>query len=1041
MPDLAPLNGYSNDSTEAKLRKKMAHNTKGNWRKYRMLHSLQVKECIRIWSSKKLDIDPAEFVSPIPVGMIQFTEKAVSVCNRNFSSLPLAVKEHFDIKNAKDYANAALKVEIVWREPEKPFRDFYHLYCQECEADRLPKIWKNYAEKLPKEMSVKNLLQNWDQLGLTWMENDVAGCIIPDNPKHFCFINARHFLQRPVEHFQSVHEPREPQTKKMKTQVPMKRSFFSSVPFSSNPTSSSSSSVPSISENVGNSTEVPLQINVEQSSECKEVPETCSSSLLRSPKAGSGHPKLQPKIDEMIAPTIHINHKPSTPYGIDTWAMGSMFMNVHIGVNKNLSHAAVLDYHKVGHQMVKDYHATVTRSSKSFSALPCPPYVTLTDKNINQVHKSLYETFRWENTEKDNPYRALEKCNTFSILHDATSYWVQQFNTMFIRVVTDDCEIIPAPFSFRSVQSLTGEALCDEIIDVVSAVKQVDNNAFKRIYDEIKKSKQGGNDIAAIREKYNALCVKLQTAAQSLQIDVMTSIQNEMQELINAHPSAMKDLNSTTLDESLNQGTANSEFDDLQKPPNYFKLAIIKNVNNKDLIIVLEIDSSNIPCCQCGDGCATNLKAARLVETKIGLIATFTRCCSHSASNTIKRLCTSKTMCDINAKALYDNLKALLGHFSQSTKSTSLLNKALDMLEMNNVHTLNWGSTRMSGFMDACHKCSEIIVPLLDTIITSQIRPDETLFIGSAKGVYLLQLFNDIHDLFTNKYLHKVDSESNVLSCEGYNIAIKTTKQLSVAKTPLADHLLQSLHEDRNRNLKAVFKLKNSEHVLTLNERLTNRNKSLENLKEDLQGMKEAILQNIVENILDQNQPDSLLGLMSVFDLGSDEDYSSRVEKISQLFSIYGNNKEHNVDEKWNGYQVRIIYKKRLSCSKDDLLKQFDKAWPIMNRLSQEFSQAKEKGIQLTQYDLWKKFVQRNTIPCRHFCQLVKIMFATPLNTGWVERSYSTLEQLCPKRRAALKTQNLKTQFFMSTLRREPKDAFGYNAEIRNIGRDNFPAE
>ena len=38
-----------------------------------------------------------------------------------------------------------------------------------------------------------------------------------------------------------------------------------------------------------------------------------------------------------LDPNLYINHKPSTPYGIDTWAMGSMFMTVHNGVNRNFT--------------------------------------------------------------------------------------------------------------------------------------------------------------------------------------------------------------------------------------------------------------------------------------------------------------------------------------------------------------------------------------------------------------------------------------------------------------------------------------------------------------------------------------------------------------------------------------------------------------------------------------------------------------------------------------------------------------------------------
>ena len=227
----------------------------------------------------------------------------------------------------------------------------------------------------------------------------------------------------------------------------------------------------------------------------------------------------------------------------------------------------------------------------------------------------------------------------------------------------------------------------------------------------------------------------------------------------------------------------------------------------------MEVQSENVPTCQCGDGCATNIKAAYLVSKAIGLKAPFTRCGSHASAGTMKRLCTSQTMCNDDAKALYENLRKLLKHFSQSPKSTDLLNKAPHALEMNNTHLLNWGSTRMAGFIDACVHSSKIIVPLLDTIITRQ-----TAYIGSAKGVYQLQLFADLHTLFGNAYLHRVDSDGEkILSCEAYNIAKRTALQLGCVQTPLADDLLESLKEDENRNLVVSFQLKHENHALRLN--------------------------------------------------------------------------------------------------------------------------------------------------------------------------------------------------------------------------------
>ena len=86
-------------------------------------------------------------------------------------------------------------------------------------------------------------------------------------------------------------------------------------------------------------------------------------------------------------------------------------------------------------------------------------------------------------------------------------------------------------------------------------------------------------------------------------------------------------------------------------------------------------------------------------------------------------------------------MQASLQYMMSCPKSSEMLTNALDLLEMNDVHLLNWGSTRMAGFLDACIQASNIIVPFLDTLIVGKIRPDETKYIASPKGI-IITLFH-----------------------------------------------------------------------------------------------------------------------------------------------------------------------------------------------------------------------------------------------------------------------------------------------------------
>ena len=52
---------------------------------------------------------------------------------------------------------------------------------------------------------------------------------------------------------------------------------------------------------------------------------------------------------------------------------------------------------------------------------------------------------------------------------------------------------------------------------------------------------------------------------------------------------------------------------------------------------------------------------------------------------------------------------------------------------MNSVHALNWGSTRMAVFFDACKQSCDIIA-FVDTLIAGGIRKDQSAFLLSPKG-------------------------------------------------------------------------------------------------------------------------------------------------------------------------------------------------------------------------------------------------------------------------------------------------------------------
>lgn len=68
----------------------------------------------------------------------------------------------------------------------------------------------------------------------------------------------------------------------------------------------------------------------------------------------------------------------------------------------------------------------------------------------------------------------LEKSDNIGLLHDATTYFVKQINTIFIRVVPGDCDVYKVPFSMKEFGgSFTGEALYSELLEEMSKITAI----------------------------------------------------------------------------------------------------------------------------------------------------------------------------------------------------------------------------------------------------------------------------------------------------------------------------------------------------------------------------------------------------------------------------------------------------------------------------------------------------------------------------------------------------------------------------------------
>ena len=176
------------------------------------------------------------------------------------------------------------------------------------------------------------------------------------------------------------------------------------------------------------------------------------------------------------------------------------------------------------------------------------------------------------------------------------------------------------------------------------------------------------------------------------------------------------------------------------------------------------------------------------------------------------------------------------------------------------------------------------------TRTTRGIQADEAKSLASPKYVYLLQLFaissQWLQNLYSSLYHHRI------IICVVCNNAQKTTSTLlgQSLETPLTDSLFNLLYIEANQNVYAELKLNGSNDSVILNAKVGSRNVTLWKIKESLEKSKPEIFQSMVGNI-SQIEDGTFAGLMSAFDLVSNDKFDSRATKISIMHVVCGLNK------------------------------------------------------------------------------------------------------------------------------------------------------
>ena len=86
--------------------------------------------------------------------------------------------------------------------------EFHMLYCRFCQDVNVLRknFWEKLPEKLPNEVSITNLMLDWDKLHFPWNNIDILACILPNKANEIAILNSRRFTQHPIERWDSIHK-------------------------------------------------------------------------------------------------------------------------------------------------------------------------------------------------------------------------------------------------------------------------------------------------------------------------------------------------------------------------------------------------------------------------------------------------------------------------------------------------------------------------------------------------------------------------------------------------------------------------------------------------------------------------------------------------------------------------------------------------------------------------------------------------------------------------------------------------------------------
>ena len=122
----------------------------------------------------------------------------------------------------------------------------------------------------------------------------------------------------------------------------------------------------------------------------------------------------------------------------------------------------------------------------------------------------------------------------------------------------------------------------------------------------------------------------------------------------------------------------------------------------------------------------------------------------------------------------------------------------------------------MTHFFEACVDFNNLIFSVHDKMFAFNIHKEKRDLLLTVENMDILPILNDLHEVFHNSYLRKIDQSFQLVS-KIYQLVKYTSNLITSIETPTADTFLNSLYFDEKGYLSEV-ELNCSSHTLKLNQ-------------------------------------------------------------------------------------------------------------------------------------------------------------------------------------------------------------------------------